>query len=1732
MGSHPHCHSVDEEEYMEDDEYEGDDGSDEDRVEDYILGEDSLDLEVEEIPIGDENMEVDEGAEEDDNSEDQEEVESRRKVAEKEINVDSAQMMLIMDDENEQIQEVVAAVEESDEDADEDGQEQDRGEGDLAAWEEDDTPQEAYVDMWSESSAESLSDEDYLELEDDYVVQQRNRQQSSQSGSISSSSTLQSRLDPSTKYMVYLPSGGLTFQFYGMLRALMLSKSLGRTLILPPITASGPQGSSSRSSQSWSDFFDLDTFMYLTGAKVKELKDLRELSPSRAGSSERLRCHITCGVGSLRPLDYTAKEFLRQWKFDLSLDTSLVEATTSTGFNGLVQSLRVQDENEPSLVCITNAFKVDVPAREDWDLFGRYLYFTPRIQKYFAGLVQALGNGLSSSSPTSATVRSWQELMHAQRKYVNDQGETPARAKAPLYHNELDNLQDSAVTVDKTKLIDFQNREKSSSASDGSHNSDDNNISNNNNGDDISNESTTYNDYYLNHNTYANSKVTPPLGPFIAIHVVRGTEFSEYCQIHYPPQQRRLFQQHQIASSFSSCLPTAQELALKLHSTQVLNPQLRGLPVYVIISSSSTSSSVTTTPSTSSTLYPNSDGNLSSTTIFEDEDDGSNNELFSTQQVQQDQSQDERRGDNMDENYQEEEDEGEEDGLQREMDEFRALGWHVLDHQKMGTRSGLGLFGARMIEQMFMARAQVLIGVRASSEARIGAYRQEDCLQSKASLSPVLTHRLNVKTHVFKKELQEYIPTQIEDRLRIETIIYVELSIIDQSSGTIDNSYDFVRLPKDLFLTQADKLMSNDELATKRVLNVHATLQCPSNGWQEEKEACLRCARRMSTKLDQSESRIMHMLPELHRTEDGDSLISFRSGVANIQFKINCYCGHKKEKEGFVIRFDSQSDTSIASHVTLPLMFYHQNKNRAAAAAGSRTTVTPAKSTFDSAQPDHQQQQSTSAARNIVKSVTSKTKRDPRPHKPGHSPIGQQIPSPPNSLLDSPLEWSLSPDLDEFIDSSDIPFTVPSPPPPDPMLSLFPDLVEDSSSQPQQQQPVALISHMTPNTGSVRGGTLVTIHGTGFAVGEVMYVCFGENMVPVLPQHNHMLECVTPASNKADTVPVFAVNAVESAVALATFTYVDDNERELIKLALQRMMNITARMDGPLDSVMTRAHEFAMFSDLLEGGLDSASSLNGNSFSNVEQMVLQTFRLLDTASNKNVEGLSMVNSTGHSMLHLAVAQEFQELARELMARGVNVLIQDKNSLTALDWARNMGKSQTMIDILTGSESTSYGAVKDTDVVLSESGALFGNKLDFITKSGELAHGLVQSVSPGSGQNHDPSAGISGGHSGINQSDHLNKSVDLALDLSEDPHMDFEWEGFGQGPGMSLSDTDDVAGSKILEEKKMTGVLFDNGASTFAQQDEKSLPQGGAVYSSSGTAAMPTDPAGRMAFIQHQYERRKTAILSAIPTLNKGMMVDEQNPTSISASASGVAVPTQGSHSPAVTLRLPIPGLQSKVPGAGVIMSNLEQEIPIETSDFVDCPIGGDTSSTERLPPLGTLDRTAPIGQEEKVAQQGRTFGGEEWVPPSHLNKKSEGGGSSGSSSSSAGAGASAGIATGIPGMNQRIHSYGRIDEPNFQQVQGLDVQVGHHSMTVEQAAVQSGRNEEVSEPLQHAEEEEEELYLGGLPVTVSPRSARTIDALLNRESRVPFASVVRTEQDQEQQQQQDKDEEENPVVDA
>ncbi|KAF9312069.1 hypothetical protein BG003_006692 [Podila horticola] len=259
----------------------------------------------------------------------------------------------------------------------------------------DSTPQQAYAGIWNEN-AEALTEDDYLELEEDYQAMAQPGQ------------TFISRLDqvsqeelarkpevrgfgdddmtsPVAKYMIYLPAEGLTNQFFGMLRAIMVAKSLGRTLVLPPITSS--RHSEGKKNQPWSSFFDLPTFAYLTGVNIIEIKDLRdpELESTKI---EPLECHVAFGVGSLRVLDDTAKDFLEQWKLEFRSvgaisSRPLLEIETAE-FDDMVSLLRSQEHER--LLCLTNVNKIEVPVNTEWNLYGQYFYFSPRTETFFERL--------------------------------------------------------------------------------------------------------------------------------------------------------------------------------------------------------------------------------------------------------------------------------------------------------------------------------------------------------------------------------------------------------------------------------------------------------------------------------------------------------------------------------------------------------------------------------------------------------------------------------------------------------------------------------------------------------------------------------------------------------------------------------------------------------------------------------------------------------------------------------------------------------------------------------------------------------------------------------------------------------------------------------------------------------------------------------------------------------------------------------------------------------------------------------------------------------------------------------------------------------------------------------------------------------------------------------------------------------------------------------------------------
>ncbi|KAF9437039.1 hypothetical protein BGZ76_002160 [Entomortierella beljakovae] len=174
------------------------------------------------------------------------------------------------------------------------------------------------------------------------------------------------------QYVTYLPYAGITNQFYGMLRGMEVAKALGRTLIIPPITASSHD--KSKQNQPWSKFLDLEQFQELTGAKVVEFHELRDAEKDQYSMME---CKITCGFGSKRTIDFTAKGFLKQWNMNTTLTNLPVDANKLDTIVRLLAPYR-----RDKFICISNTYKVSVADKSEWERFGQYLHFTEELESF------------------------------------------------------------------------------------------------------------------------------------------------------------------------------------------------------------------------------------------------------------------------------------------------------------------------------------------------------------------------------------------------------------------------------------------------------------------------------------------------------------------------------------------------------------------------------------------------------------------------------------------------------------------------------------------------------------------------------------------------------------------------------------------------------------------------------------------------------------------------------------------------------------------------------------------------------------------------------------------------------------------------------------------------------------------------------------------------------------------------------------------------------------------------------------------------------------------------------------------------------------------------------------------------------------------------------------------------------------------------------------------------------
>ncbi|KAG0373848.1 hypothetical protein BGX24_011166, partial [Mortierella sp. AD032] len=86
-------------------------------------------------------------------------------------------------------------------------------------------------------------------------------------------------LDPNTKYLSFMPFGGLTNQFISVQSAAYIASKLNRTLLLPPIISNSHDHENTH--QRWSQYMNLHKLTTITGIRVLEWDQVRPLSSAQ-----------------------------------------------------------------------------------------------------------------------------------------------------------------------------------------------------------------------------------------------------------------------------------------------------------------------------------------------------------------------------------------------------------------------------------------------------------------------------------------------------------------------------------------------------------------------------------------------------------------------------------------------------------------------------------------------------------------------------------------------------------------------------------------------------------------------------------------------------------------------------------------------------------------------------------------------------------------------------------------------------------------------------------------------------------------------------------------------------------------------------------------------------------------------------------------------------------------------------------------------------------------------------------------------------------------------------------------------------------------------------------------------------------------------------------------------------------------------------------------------------------
>jgi len=259
--------------------------------------------------------------------------------------------------------------------------------------------------------------------------------------------------------------------------------------------------------------------------------------------------------------------------------------------------------------------------------------------------------------------------------------------------------------------------------------------------------------------------------------------------------------------------------------------------------------------------------------------------------------------------------------------------------------------------------------------------------------------------------------------------------------------------------------------------------------------------------------------------------------------------------------------------------------------------------------------------------------------------------------------------------------------------STFPQAVNNQLLGQSSRRPTPVIHKLVPAEGSTSGGTEVTLLGNGFYQG--LEVMFGDTEATTTTFWGEKcLNCIAPPAVQPGMVavvfkhehPHYSAIQSPSHVRHSVFTYVDDREIELLRLAL-RTIGKQMGTDDPYTAAQqllqqNQGHANGMFPSpygMANGHQRGASAPGSQMFepSEMEACLLRMLRFAKQKTGTSALRFDLRRPSGLTLLHLAASLDMSLFVAALLSAGADPNTLDNNGFSPMHHAAMNGHEEVI-----------------------------------------------------------------------------------------------------------------------------------------------------------------------------------------------------------------------------------------------------------------------------------------------------------------------------------------------------------------------------------------------------------------------------------------------------------------------